>query len=226
LQGEEWQVGLLASPLERQASLESGQLLLRPWAARNRPFSVFGGALEAVPFARKLFVNSHAYELQCTNEVQGGIAKVRMQFTEQQPKLGELKLAGAYVERVTLDGGPYSVIVDQPKALVKVPVGRYGRTRVILKKGDVEVVPEDQRWGPAHRAAMTISEQAPAVLKAGGPLTNSVSISRRGKNLSLNYKLIGLGGAYQLVSQDRAHPPEFTIFQGDKKVASGKFEFG
>ena len=34
------------------------------------------------------------------------------------------------------------------------------------------------------------------------------------------------GGAYQLVNQDRSHPPEFTVYQGDQKVASGKFEFG
>jgi hypothetical protein len=29
-----------------------------------------------------------------------------------------------------------------------------------------------------------------------------------------------------MVKQDRSHPPEFTIYQGDKKIASGKFEFG
>jgi hypothetical protein len=73
---------------------------------------------------------------------------------------------------------------------------------------------------------MTISENKPAVLVAGGPLTNSVSISRRGKHLTMDYQLAGVGGAYQLVNQDRSHPPEFTIYQGDKKVGSGKFEFG
>ena len=66
----------------------------------------------------------------------------------------------------------------------------------------------------------------PAVLTAGGPLTNSVSVSRRGRYLALNYQLVGAGGPYQLVNQDRSHPPEFTVYQGDKKVASGKFEFG
>jgi hypothetical protein len=49
---------------------------------------------------------------------------------------------------------------------------------------------------------------------------------RQGKRLALNYRLIGVGGAYQLVNQDRSHPPEFTVYHGDKKVASGKFEFG
>ena len=78
-----------------------------------------------------------------------------------------------------------------------------------------------------------ISERTPALLRVGGPLTNSVSVNRRGKILLLNYELVGAGGvlvgaggAYQLVNPDRLHPPEFVIYQGDKKVASGKFEFG
>jgi hypothetical protein len=64
------------------------------------------------------------------------------------------------------------------------------------------------------------------VLLAGGPLTNSVDVMRRGKYLALNYRLTGVGGGYQLVNQDRSHPPEFTVYQGDRKIGSGKFEFG
>ena len=73
---------------------------------------------------------------------------------------------------------------------------------------------------------ITVNDTKPAVLTAGGPLTNSVSVIRQGRKLSLNYQLVGAGGAYQLVNQDRSHPPEFTVYQGDQKVASGKFEFG
>ena len=73
---------------------------------------------------------------------------------------------------------------------------------------------------------ITVNEKQLAVLTVGGPLTNSVSVSRGGKYLSMNYQLVGAGGAYQVVNQDRAHPPEFTVYQGDQKVASGKFEFG
>ncbi len=75
-------------------------------------------------------------------------------------------------------------------------------------------------------ASITVDEKKPAVLTAGGPLTNSVAVSRRGKYLALNYQLLGAGGPYQFVNQDRSHPPEFAVYHGDKKVASGKFEFG
>jgi len=29
-----------------------------------------------------------------------------------------------------------------------------------------------------------------------------------------------------LANQDRSHPPEFAVFKDNKKIASGKFEFG
>jgi hypothetical protein len=224
LQGEEWQLGLVWNPLDQRASLDSGSLLLRPWGERNKPFSLYNGTLETVPFSRKLFLGNRAYQLRCTNEVQGDLARVQMQFTEEQPKLGELKITGAFVQRVTLEGGPYLVVLDQPGSTVKVPVGQYGSSKVWLRKGGVEAYLGNGMQGGVER--ITISQQAPAVLTAGGPLTNSVAIAREGRKLSMNYRLVGAGGAYQLVNQDRSHPPEFTVYQGDKKIVSGKFEFG
>jgi hypothetical protein len=225
LQGAEWQVGLLGTPAaDRRVSVEGGNLLLRPWAERNKPFNLHSGTLTALPFSWKVFFGNRAYQLQCTNEVLGDSVKVRMRFTEQEPKLGELKITGDSVQRVTLEGGPYLVVLDKPEALVKVPVGRYRGARVSLKRGDIEAHLDELTQ--AARGAIIVSENKPAVLTAGGPLTNSVSLNRHGKNLVLNYQLVGAGGAYQLANQDRSHPPEFTIYQGDKKVASGKFEFG
>ena len=66
-----------------------------------------------------------------------------------------------------------------------------------------------------------------AVLKAGGPLNNTVTASRQGQDLVLNYHLAGAGGeTYQLAKQDTSKPPAFAIYKGDKKIASGDFEFG
>jgi hypothetical protein len=225
LQGEEWQVGLLGNVFGPRPSLESGSLLLRPWTERNKPFSLLSGSLEGFPFSRKLFFGNRAYELQCANEGQGDVAKVRIQFTEQRPSIGELKITGDNVQRVTLEGGPYMVVIDKPEAVVRVPVGSYGPSKVCLRKGEAEAY-LDQRTQFSAAGRIVVNATKPAVLTAGGPLTNLVSVSRQGRKLSLNYQLAGAGGAYQLVNQDRLHPPEFTVYQGDKKVASGKFEFG
>ena len=225
LQGEEWQVGLLGNVFEPKPSLENGSLLLRAWTERNKPFSLFSGSLEAFPFSRKLFIGNRAYQLQCSNEGQGDAAKVRVQFTEQSPSLGQLKITGDHLQRVTLEGGLYMVVIDKPQAVVRVPVGSYGTDKVCLKKGDSEAY-LDQRNHFPDAGWVVVNDRKPAVLTAGGPLTNSVLLVRQGRKLSLNYQLAGAGGAYQLVNQDRMHPPEFAVYQGDKKVASGKFEFG
>ena len=224
LQGQEWQVGLLGTPDDQRSSLETGNLLLRPWSEHSKSFGLSSGSLEAFPFSRKLFFGNQAYQLQCTNAGQGDSAKVRVQFTDQRPSLGELRVAGDFVRRVTLEGGSYMVVIDKPEAVVRVPVGSYGRSKVCLKKGDAEAYLDGRTQSSAGR--ITVSDSKPAVLTAGGPLTNSVSVGRRGKYLALNYQLVGAGGAYQLVNQDRSHPPEFTIYQGDKKVGSGKFQYG
>jgi hypothetical protein len=34
------------------------------------------------------------------------------------------------------------------------------------------------------------------------------------------------GETYQTARQDRFKPPEFAIYKGAKKIASGKFEYG
>jgi hypothetical protein len=223
LQGKEWQVGLLGISSRQRLSLDGGNLLLRPWGERSKPFSVYNGPLVALPSSQKMFFGNQAYGLKCASPTQGDDGKLRIQFAEEAPKLGELKIAGTYVQRATLEGGPYLVVLDQPEATVKVPVGRYNAARVWVKRGDTEANLDAQSQAVGR---ITVAEQAPAVLLAGGPLTNSVSVMRQGKRLALNYRLIGVGGAYQLVNQDRSHPPEFTVYHGDKKVASGKFEFG
>jgi hypothetical protein len=225
LKGEEWQMGLVADPFRPQPSWESGSLLLRPWSEHNQSFGLNNGSLEAFPFSPKLFVGNHAYQLQCKGETQGNVNKVRVQFTEQSPGLGELRITGDAVQRVTLEGGAYAVVLDKPGAVVKVPAGSYPRFRVCLKKGDVEAHLDRSRSGDAAR--ISVSEQKAAELAAGGPLTNAVNIRRQGKNLLLSYEMRGAAGNYALAGVDRLmHPPEFMVYRGDKKIASGKFQYG
>ena len=225
LQGEEWQVGLIENSAHQSASLQASQLLLRRWAERNQGFSSqpYNESSAAFPFSEQLFFGQRAYRLKRVEVAQGDKAGVRLEFLEQRPKLGELKLTGDNIHRVTMQG-PYRVVINQPAGVVKVPTGSYRSSKVWVKKGEVEAYLDDRLRPSAGR--MTIDENKPAVLTAGGPLTNSVSITRRGKYLTMNYQSVGARGPYALVNQVRSHPPEFTIYQGDRKVGSGKFEFG
>jgi hypothetical protein len=225
LQGEDWQVGITENPFERSGSAEASHLLLRRWEARNKPFSAYTDSMEVFPFSRRLFVQSHAYQLDYTNESKGDDTRMKLQFTEQQPALGELKISGDFVQHVILDGGPYLVLIDKPETVVRVPVGSYNQPKVWLKKGGTEAYRNSNPMQQGRRFA--IDEKKPALLAAGGPLTNSVTVTRHGQYLNLGYQLIGAGGeGYQLTGQDRTKPPEFAIYKGDRKIASGKFEFG
>jgi hypothetical protein len=147
-----------------------------------------------------------------------------MQFSEQRARLGELHITGDFVRRLTLEGGAYMVVLDQPGAVAKVPVGSYESFKVCLRKGDAEAHLDEH--DSAVETPIIITARTPAVLPAGGPLTNSVSIRTSGRHLLLNYQLVGAAGIYVLDSMDGLHPPEFTVYRGEKKVGSGKSEFG
>ncbi|MBC8470313.1 MAG: hypothetical protein H8D56_12650 [Planctomycetes bacterium] len=140
---------------------------------------------------------------------------------KQDSAKGELKIEGKYIERLVLrqrDGRTQSL--DHPDEIVKLPVGEYHLLETHLIDGyscRSNRTPSGD-W-------VTIAEDRPAVLKLGAPLTQTVKVKRRGSALILNYELLG-GGGEIYTSSDRSKPPTFTIYKGDKEIASGKFEFG
>ena len=132
--------------------------------------------------------------------------------------LGELKLEGKYIERLVLrrkDG--HTERFGRPAATIKLPVGEYRLLEAHLKHG---------YWFHfLSRDWVTVAEDKPAVLKVGAPLKQTVKAQRQGKFLVLNYKLLGVGGEIY-TGRDRSKPPTFTVYKGDKEIASDKFEFG
>jgi hypothetical protein len=225
LQGRDWQAGIVQNDLKQSGSFENGRLLLRPWEKRNQPFNTYSGSLATIPFSQKLFVDGHAYQLDLVAKAQNGEARPALQFTEQSIPLGELKITGKFVQRLVLPGGSYLVVLDQPAASVKVPTGSYNQPDILLEQNGAEAFCNSGQSQVGGR--ISVDDKTPAVLDVGGPLTNSVIASRHGQDLRLDYRLVGAGGKIcQLANQDRSKPPEFAIYKGDKKIASGKFEFG
>jgi hypothetical protein len=225
LNGRDWQVGVVQNNLNQSGTFENSQLLLRPWEARNRSFTTSDGRLATVPFSRKLFVDGHAYQLDLTAQSENGEARPALRFTEQSVASGEVKITGKYIQRLVLTGEPYLVVLDQPAGALKIPNGTYNPPNLLLAQGGVEAFHNSSQ--PISASRISVDGKAPAVLDVGGPLTNSVTAMREGQDLRLDYKLVGAGGAsYRLVNQDSSKPPEFAIYKGDRKIASGKFEFG
>jgi len=148
-----------------------------------------------------------------------GVPPIRAQ--EQDSALGELKLQGKYIERLVLrrkDGRTERF--DRPAETIRLPAGEYRLQEARLKSGYTCRIMRVSRgdW-------VTVAEDKPALLKVGAPLRQTVKAQRRGRVLVLNYELLGIGGE-KYTGRDRSKPPTFTVYKGDKEIASDKFEFG
>lgn len=149
-----------------------------------------------------------------------GSGVCRAESQDQKPVRGELKIEGKYIERLVLgrnDG--HTEVLNDPEDTLRLPVGQYLLQDVRLKGG------YSRRTMPhAHRIA--VSEDEPAVLKVGGPLKQTISVQRQGRILEMTYGLVGVGGETYAAVRNANKRPAFTIYKGDRKISSGKFEFG
>ena len=227
LQGREYQLGFVDNNPDFP---DGGYLVLRPWESRSQPFSLLDGSLNGFTFNRNLFFGTQAWRLDCKFLPQEPAPKYRITIEERTTELAELDLTGKFIKRLVLtpESGRagYTVVLDTPAPVVKIPAGSYNQVQVALKAGAMEAsrIEDNLVPGPS-RPIIKTSSAKPAVLAAGGPLTNSVTLSRQGASLSLSYQLLGAdGGRYRLLGPRKE--PEFAIYRADKKVASGKFEFG
>jgi hypothetical protein len=162
-----------------------------------------------------------AYTLGCRYEVKGGAPQYLLEFSEAHPTLGEVKITGASIYRLIFyRGEECAAVLDKPGLAAQLPVGRYDAAEIWLRSGGVEAFCIGQR-------PLDVKSGAPAMLAVGAPLTNSVKLSRNGGNLLMQYELAGAGGvAYRLSSRDDANRPAWAVYQGDGRLATGKFESG
>jgi hypothetical protein len=225
LLGRNWQAGIVQNAPAQAGALSNGWLLLRPWENRNQPFNAADRNLAAVPLARKIFVDGHAYQLDWSGEAGKGLVSPVLQFTEQSVALGELNITGQFIGRLVLKGGPCPVVLDEPAGVVKVPTGSYNQVDVRLEKNGALAYPDSSRAQSGRQ--ISVGDKTPAVLNVGGPLTNSITANRHGQDLVMSYQLVGAGGEiYQMPTPDRSKPPRFAVYSGEKKIASGEFEYG
>lgn len=225
LQGRDWQAGLVQYMPNGSGSFDNSRLLLRPWERRNQPFNTADGLQATVPFSRKLFLDGRAWQLECLTRSHDAEPSPALQFTEQSAPLGELKITGQFVQRVILAGGPFLVVLDQPAASVQVPAGSYNQPDIALEQNGAAAYCVSSPSQTGRR--ISVSANTPAVLNVGGPLTNSVTVSREGRDLDLDYMLVGAGGeSYKMATNGLPKPPAFAVYKDDKKIGSGEFEYG
>jgi hypothetical protein len=221
LRDNEWQVGLVANPGGPPDSPGAGYLLLRPWAARNEPIGPHYTTPDLIPLPRRLYWQNQAWLVNCQLEGQGGVARWKLELEEEPAKVGELKISGALLHRVVLIGEPeVTAVLDAPGPVVRLPVGRYVVSKAWLRKGATQALATPDK-------SFTVSDQGAATVTLGGPLTNSVTATRRGQSLQLTYHLVGAGGdTYRLIGREAAAPPRVAFYRAGKKLAAGEFVYG
>jgi hypothetical protein len=132
----------------------------------------------------------------------------------------ELKLEGGNIEQLILQSGNQKHTFDQPDKSIMLEPGTYQISQVQLKGGFTHYpYGSTTRLGPIQ-----VGPGEPAILKAGGPLEQRITVQRKGQLLTMDYRLIGIAGEWY--RNDRSYPPSFTIYKGDKEIDSGKFQFG
>jgi hypothetical protein len=219
--GAEWQVAALDDPFSPEGPAFAKFLLLRPWTARTNRLSLRDLTSGIVRFPDQLFWLGQAFRLERRLDTQDGTPLCKLEFTPQQPPLTDVKLSGESLYYAVLRAtNGYTVVLREPPGPIKVPQGVYTANAVRLKKGAAEAF-------RLAEAPLLLNATAPTNLVLGGPLTNSVTLTRYSRKLNMNYRLVGAdGGAYRLAQQGAATPPDFTVYKGGKKVLSGIFAFG
>lgn len=133
---------------------------------------------------------------------------------------GELKIEGEHINRLVLDGdGSQTESWSDPNATVSLPVGTY-TVRELTLMDDLAV------QNPNALGRIEITKDAPAVLKAGGPLRQMIDIRRHGRTLTLHYRLVGIGEEAYRSPRRPEQRGTFTVYCGDKAIGQGAFEYG
>ena len=134
---------------------------------------------------------------------------------------GEMKIEGKFIKQLVLeskDGERQRF--DHPEENIKLAAGQY-RVREVHLEGGYDCI----IWQFSDEDWITVDANKPATLKVGAPLKQVVAAERQGRLLELSYDLTGIGGEKYGVD-DRSKPPTFNVYKGDKKIASGEFEYG
>lgn len=225
LQDHDWQIGLVEDPNHLHGPA-GARLLLRPWSERDQPFSLEDGSLNGFAFPTNLFFHDRAYRL-ALQFLTAPAPHYRLELAPLPAELGELVVQGQFIDRLLLCGqqapAPWTVVLDSPGGSMRIPVGLYDPYRVFLKTSNAAAF---RSYRSSERVKPLISARQPTVLRAGGPLTNWVTLGHQGRTLSLDYQLLGADGPYTLLGNNRTNPILFSISQAGLEVASGRFEYG
>jgi hypothetical protein len=140
----------------------------------------------------------------------------------QDSTTGEIKLEGKSINRLILrrEDNNGREEFHRPKQIIKLPTGKYRVDEVHLEGGYICYA-----YRAPKRLLVSVTSDEPVTMKIGAPLKQTLKVNRQGRNLIMNYELLGVGGE-KYTSSNRGEPPTFAVYRGDKEIASDKLEYG
>jgi hypothetical protein len=136
--------------------------------------------------------------------------------TARKPGDCELILEGKSIERlVLLDSRGLTKVIASPRTSVFLPPGRYVLQQVDFQ-GGFPLYPNE---------VLLLTPQTPTKLDVGKLLKPTVTATRKGRMLKLDYQLLDAAGQ-NCANKYYPYPPHFDVYLGNEKVASGNFEYG
>ena len=183
--------------------------------ARHRQSRLDFGQRDCVGLPHWFYFEGQCYRIKAALDRENEETVLRATLRPITDDLMELHFEGLHVSRIMLKDDRNAGMLDWPGSVMKIPKGEYTLTRVDVL---------DSFYADSPQRTF-ISDTGPAILKAGGPLEKTIGITRTGPALQMDYDLSGVEGmSYQ---PDRSEEnPGFIVYQGDRQIAQGNFEYG
>jgi len=169
-----------------------------------------------------LFLNGHAFRVSAEFAKRDNKPCVKAIFRETQIETEEVQITGQYIKCLYLSGNNL-IIQDSPGKEIRIPAGRYPQARAILGDEKSKLL----ATGDISLHNFEVAKGKPATLTVGAPLKSIVDASQNDRYLSLTYRLIdNNNNDYTLSAKEPKQQPRAVIYQGDREIQSGNFEYG
>jgi len=169
-----------------------------------------------------LFLNGHAFRVSAEFAKRDNKPCVKAIFRETQIETEEVQITGQYIKCLYLSGNNL-IIQDSPGKEIRIPAGRYLQARIVLGDEKSKLL----ATGDISLHNFEVARGKPATLTVGAPLKSIADVSQNGRYLQLTYRLVdNNNNDYTLSAREPKQPPRAVIYQGDREIQTGNFEYG
>ena len=225
LAGREWTVRLADDGNGRVGPDDEDRMRMSP--AATKEYALW---TDLSPAPRALFVDGKRFALNYDLVAsEDGTAAVRIRATETPAPLGYLRIAGAFVQRLTLstDEGDAAILLPAEDTIA-LPAASYTHCAVGVFNPRVAARSPGQmgrNFWTEFDTDLRIDQATTTTFRVGGPLYNRAKVSPMSSALLITSEIVGQSGHEYEISEVRA-PATFAAMQDGRTITTGTLEYG